>query len=265
VNKRHILPRPVLALLDEALGEAAAGEGDVPAALRRSVAIRLEELVAYQSLAYARRYADTLARVRRAEAECLPGRADLTGAVAAGLFKLMAYKDEYEVARLHLDAFERARLDQELGEGAKVWFNFQPPFLRSLGLRRKLRLGRWFVPALRALRATRRLRGTPFDPFGHTRLRRAERRLVSEYEEIVDAALAVLTPETHPAGVELCGLAADVRGYEQIKLDAIDRFRERAAALLDSMTARPGDPADRPDARARSAEHRLSAIPIRHR
>jgi indolepyruvate ferredoxin oxidoreductase len=255
----------VRALLEVALGEAGGVAGELPADLRRSVAIRLEELIAYQGPAYARRYADTLARVRRAEMECLPASAELTGAVAEGLFKLMAYKDEYEVARLHLDAFERLRLEEELGEGAKVWLNLQPPLLRSLGLRRKLRFGRWLVPALRALRAMRRLRGTPFDPFGHSRLRRMERRLVSEYEEIVAAALSRLAPETHSAAVELCALATDVRGYEQIKLDAVDRFRERSAALLDSLAAGDVEPGDRGDAPARSAEHPVSAIPIHHR
>ena len=141
-----------------------------------------------------------------AEQERVPGRGELAEAVARNLFKLMAYKDEYEVARLHLDSFERAKLDRELGEGARVWFNLHPPLLRALGLKRKLKLGRWFVPAFRLLRSMRRLRGTPLDPFGLARVRRVERRLVGEYEELVSEALAALTPATHATAVELCEL-----------------------------------------------------------
>jgi len=229
------LAQPARALLDTALGGAE--EKAVSANLRRTVAIRVEELIDYQNHAYARRYAEAVGRVRCAEEERLPGSIELTEAVAEGLFWLMAYKDEYEVARLHLDALERLRLREELGEDARVWFNLQPPILRSLGLRRKLRLGRWFVPVLRALRAMRRLRGTALDPFGHTRLRRAERRLVAEYERMVATALLRLTPRTRSATLELCRLATGVRGYEQIKLDAIERFRGRAAELLDSVVA----------------------------
>ena len=213
----------------------ALGDDDADGSLRRAVAVRLGELVAYQNPAYARRYAEALARVRRAEAAALPGSTELTAAVAAGLFKLMAYKDEYEVARLHLDATEEAKLRAELGEGARVWFNLQPSFLRALGLRRKLRLGRWFRPVLRALRAARRLRGTPLDPFGHSPVRRLERSLIGEYEELVDAAIAELRPETEADVLALCSLPDVVRGYEGVKLRNVERFRRRAGELLESI------------------------------
>jgi len=100
-----------------------------------------------------------------------------------------------------------------------------------LGMKRKLKLGAWFTPGLRMLRAMRRLRGTALDPFGHTRVRRTERALIAEYEELVDLAIAALSPETHPTAVELCALPDVIRGYEEIKLRNVDRFRERAAAL----------------------------------
>ena len=199
--------------------------------LRRLVEIRVPELVAYGSAALATRYAEVVRRVQVAEQERTPGHGELAEAVARNLFKLMAYKDEYEVARLHLDAYEQAKLRRELGEGARVWFNLHPPLLRALGLKRKLKLGRWFVPAFRMLRGMRRLRGTPLDPFGLAKVRRVERQLVGEYEGLVTEAIAALAPGTHATAVELCELPDLVRGYEDIKLASVERFRERAAEL----------------------------------
>jgi indolepyruvate ferredoxin oxidoreductase len=149
----------------------------------------------------------------------------------------MAYKDEYEVARLHLDAAERARLDASLGDGAKIWFNLHPPLLRALGMKRKLKLGRWFVPAFRLMRSMRGLRGTALDPFGHTKVRRTERKLVGEYEQLVELAIGRLSPDTHAAALELCELPDLVRGYEEIKLRGVERFRERAAELTEALGA----------------------------
>jgi indolepyruvate ferredoxin oxidoreductase len=207
--------------------------------LRRIVELRVAELTAYQDLAYARRYVEVLERVRAAEEERTPGASELTGAVARNLFKLMAYKDEYEVARLHLDAVEQARLRRELGDDARVWFMLQPPLLRALGLKRKLKLGRWIVPGFRALRAMRRLRGTRLDPFGHTEVRRVERALVGEYEELVDEALSALSAETREAALELCELPDVIRGYEEIKLRNVALFRKRAAALRKRLSRQP--------------------------
>jgi indolepyruvate ferredoxin oxidoreductase len=218
-----------LALIDAAA--PAVGE------LRRLVARRVPDLAAYQDLGYAERYATAVARVRAAEEERTPGRTELAEAVARQLHRLMAYKDEYEVARLHLDGFERARLADELGEGAKVWINLHPPLLRALGMKRKLKLGTWFRPFLRVLRAGRRLRGTPADPFGVTRVRRLERALVREYEAIVDEAVAALAEDTHALAVELCDAPAEVRGYEHIKLAGVERFRARAAELRERLAA----------------------------
>ena len=116
----------------------------------------MPELVAYQDEAYARRYAEAVRRVHVAEQERTPGHAELAEAVARQLFKLMAYKDEYEVARLHLDTVERAKLTDEFGADAKVAFNLHPPLLRAMGLKRKLKLGGWFTPSFRTLYRMRR-------------------------------------------------------------------------------------------------------------
>jgi indolepyruvate ferredoxin oxidoreductase len=116
-----------------------------------------------------------------------------------------------------------------------------PPLLRALGLKRKLKLGRWFVPAFRMLYRMRRLRGTRVDPFGLAKVRRVERELIDEYEGMVAEALALLTPETHDTAAELLELPDVIRGYEEIKLRNVVLFRKRADAILKRL--RVGKPA----------------------
>jgi len=169
--------------------------------------------------------------VKAAEEERAPGHSEITEAAARNLFKLLAYKDEYEVARLHLDAVEQAKLRAEFGDDAKVAFMLHPPLLRALGLKRKLKLGGWFTPGFRALRRARRLRGTALDPFGKPKVRRMERALPGEYEQLLREALVQLTPENHATVLELAELPDVIRGYEEIKLRGVERFRERAAEL----------------------------------
>ena len=212
-----------------------------PGELRRLLELRVPELTAYQSRRYAERYVAMVGEVRAAELERTPGESGVTETVARNLFKLMAYKDEYEVARLHLDSVERARLSAEFGRDAKIWFNIHPPLLRAMGLDRKLKLGTWFVPAFRVLRAMRGLRGTPLDVFGYARVRRTERGLIDEYRELVRAGVARLEPGTRDTVVELCELPDMIRGYEEIKLRSVERFRERARRLLE-RTSRAPDP-----------------------
>jgi indolepyruvate ferredoxin oxidoreductase len=209
--------------------------------LRRLAEVRVPELVAYQDEAYARRWAEVVRRVHATEQERTPGHSELTEAVARHLFKLMAYKDEYEVARLHLDSVERAKLHAEFGEDVKVAFNLHPPLLRAMGLKRKLKLGPWFVPALRSLYRMRRLRGMKLDPFGHAEVRRVERELIAEYERLVNEALSLLRPETHDTAVELLELPDLVRGYEEIKLRNVALYHKRAEAILKRLRA--GKPA----------------------
>jgi indolepyruvate ferredoxin oxidoreductase len=204
--------------------------------LRRLVELRVPELVAYQDEDYARRYAELVRRVHVAEQERTPGHSELAEAVARQLFKLMAYKDEYEVARLHLDAVEQAKLRAEFGDDVKVAFNLHPPLLRTMGLKRKLKLGSWFVPSFRALYRMRRLRGTKLDPFGRAGVRRVERELIGEYEEMVAEALAQLTPDSHATALELLELPDVIRGYEEIKLRNVALFRKRAEPLRRRLT-----------------------------
>jgi indolepyruvate ferredoxin oxidoreductase len=200
--------------------------------LRRLLAVRVPDLVDYQDLAYARAYAAFVRRVARVEQERTPGQTALAEAVARYLYKLMAYKDEYEVARLHLDPAVRREIAARFGPEARVTWHLHPPMLRALGLRHKVKLGPWVEPAFHALRQMKRLRGTPLDPFGHTEVRRTERALIAEYRQMIAAACARLTPENHAAVVRLAELPDMVRGYERVKLDNVRRYRAAAQALL---------------------------------
>jgi indolepyruvate ferredoxin oxidoreductase len=199
--------------------------------LARVVLGRVTDLVDYQSAAYARQYAAFVAAVSAAEQRAVPGSTALSEAVARNLHKLMAYKDEYEVARLSLDPRVGAAVAAEFGPGARVSYLLHPPVLRALGMGRKITLGPWFRPAFRVLRASRRLRGTPFDPFGRARVRRIERELITEYRAAVAAMLPHLSPGTLPRCVDIASAPDEVRGYEGIKLASLVRYRARLGEL----------------------------------
>jgi indolepyruvate ferredoxin oxidoreductase len=198
------------------------------------LATRVADLTGYQDEAYADRYAEQVQRVAAIATERAGAEAGerIGVAYARGLHKLMAYKDEYEVARLHLDPAEQARRDAEFGPDAAVSVLLHPPVLRAMGMTRKIRLRRTAGPVFRALRAARRLRGTPLDPFGRAEVRRVERALVAEYQALVRDALEHLRPDTADAVADLAALPDVIRGYEEIKLRNVSAFREQAAAAL---------------------------------
>jgi indolepyruvate ferredoxin oxidoreductase len=190
------------------------------------LAIRVAELTAYQDRAYADRY---LAVVRRAfEAEQRAGGdGAFTRTVAHQLHRLMAYKDEYEVARLLLAGGDQVERTFGTVGGAveKVSWNLHPPMLRAMGLQRKLKLGPWARPALASLRSMKRLRGTKLDPFGRAEVRRVERQLVEDYMVLVDELVPTLsTDATHATHV--AGLVDVVRGYEGVKLRNVEAYKE---------------------------------------
>jgi indolepyruvate ferredoxin oxidoreductase len=218
---------PVLTAEARSLVDSVGATGE----LRRLLEVRVPELIAYQNAGYARQYVELVARVARAEREKTPGRTGLAEAVARSLHKLMAYKDEYEVARLHLDAALGAELSSRFGSALKVYWHLHPPLLRALGVTRKIKLGAWFAPAFRALRAMRGLRGTALDPFGYAEVRRVERALIGEYRTMIENVLVRLRPEVHDTAVELGELPDQIRGYEHVKLGNVKRFREQAAEL----------------------------------
>jgi indolepyruvate ferredoxin oxidoreductase len=199
--------------------------------LQRLLEIRVPELIAYQSAEYARDYVHFVQRVREAEAVGAPGESRLSEAVARHLFKLMAYKDEYEVARLHLHADIALALDAEFPGGVTLHYNLHPPLFRALGLTRKIKLGRWFDRIFRVLLGMKALRGTWLDPFGFAAVRRVERQLAGEYRALVDKALVGLSPESYERAVKLASLPDLIRGYEEIKLRNVQRFRDEVRAL----------------------------------
>ncbi|HBH00316.1 MAG TPA: 2-oxoacid ferredoxin oxidoreductase, partial [Candidatus Rokubacteria bacterium] len=209
------------------LVDAAGVEGET----RRLLEVRVPELIEYQSVSYARQYTDFVATVARAEAERVPGRTGLSEAVARHLFKLMAYKDEYEVARLHLKHRVAATLTERYPDGVRVRYHLLPPLLRALGLKRKLELGTWLDGLFRVLVALRRLRGTALDVFGRAQVRRVERQLIGEYGGLVDKALIGLSPESYERAVTLANLPDVIRGYEDVKLRNVRRFRDEVRAL----------------------------------
>jgi indolepyruvate ferredoxin oxidoreductase len=206
-----------------------------PMSLDELIAHRTDELTDYQHARYAADYRRFVDHVRAREDEVVPGSTALTEAVARHLFKLMAYKDEYEVARLSLEPALDDDVRAQWGPGAKVSYRLHPPVLRALGMRRKIALGPWFRPAFRVLRGLRRLRGSALDPFGHAHVRKVERALIAEYRTAVEEALPALSGTTLPAAVELAGLPDMIRGYEQIKLDAVEKYRERMTAIRETL------------------------------
>jgi indolepyruvate ferredoxin oxidoreductase len=200
------------------------------AELQRMLAIRVAELTVYQDRAYAERY---LAVVRRAfeTEQRAAGDGSFTRTVAHQLHRLMAYKDEYEVARLLLDGGDQVERTFGTVGGAveKVSWNLHPPMLRAMGLQRKLKLGPWARPALASLRSMKRLRGTRLDPFGRAEVRRVERRLVEDYVVLVDDLLPTLSADPARA-THVAGLVDVVRGYEGVKLRNVETYREALAA-----------------------------------
>jgi indolepyruvate ferredoxin oxidoreductase len=217
---------------------ASAGE-DASAAehsLAEVVALRVRELTAFQDDACAVDYARFVEHVRTREA-AVTGSETLAATVAEYLYKLTAYKDEYEVARLSLDPALDEQVRAQFGEGARYQYRLHPPVLRALGLKHKIRLGPWFRPAFATLVAMRRLRGTAFDPFGHTEVRRTERVLITEYREVIAQLLTGLTEDNHDLVLEIAALPDMIRGYENIKLANVRRYHEKLTELRAAFAA----------------------------
>ena len=190
------------------------------------------DLVDFQNDAYARRFRTLVDRVRTSESAVAPNSTALTEAVARNLHKLMAYKDEYEVARLALLDESQRRYQAVGGANTKVTYHLHPPILRSIGLDRKLRFRRTGNPSFTALRAMKRVRGTVADPFRWAEVRRTERAMIPEYEHAVESLIQRLAAANLEAAVTIAGLPDQVRGYEHIKLRRAAAYRAELAERI---------------------------------
>jgi indolepyruvate ferredoxin oxidoreductase len=189
---------------------------------------RVAELREYQNEAYAQEYADFLEKITEPS---------LKETVAKYLYKLMAYKDEYEVARLLTKpSFERSVRDM-WASAESVSYNLHPPMLRRFGVTKKLKFGPWFRTPLLVLKHMKALRGTPFDLFGYAAHRRMERSLIQWYRNLIEQVLANLTPENLPQALEIAALPDQIRGYEKIKEDNVAKVKQQAVEKLAALKA----------------------------
>jgi indolepyruvate ferredoxin oxidoreductase len=196
---------------------------------------RVEFLTAYQSANYAKRYSALVDRVRRVESDRLQSTR-LTEAVARYYFKLLAIKDEYEVARLHADPAFRAKIAGMFEGDYRLNFHLAPPLLARrdpvTGKVRKMRFGPWMTGVFAVLAKLKGLRGSALDVFGYTAERRTERALIGEYEKLVDELLAELAVDNHAVAVELASLPEEIRGYGHVKAQHLEKVRAKQADLL---------------------------------
>jgi indolepyruvate ferredoxin oxidoreductase len=224
------LRRPQRTPPAQAIGRLLAKTG-MSAELQDLVAWRAADIAGYQNDRTARGYVRRVAAVSTAEQRVRPGRNELAAAAARGLHKLTTYKDEYEVARLHLLPESLDELGG-VGNALRSRFHLQPPALRRLGMRKKIAVPGWLaIPAFHLLAACRWLRSTPLDPFGATVVRKCERQILTLYEAALDDCAASLTAETYEEWATAASLPEIVRGYEQLKLDSAAEFRRRLAEL----------------------------------
>jgi indolepyruvate ferredoxin oxidoreductase len=236
-----------LAAVDPQRVAAAAIPAAVPDSQRLSGSLdeaierRRKFLTEYQDAKYAARYTDFVARVRAAENAKEPGATDLTEAVARNHFKLLAVKDEYEVARLYAETDFLDRIAAQFEGDYRLRFHLAPPALNhpdaATGEAKKSEYGPWMMPAFRVLAKMRRLRGGPLDVFGRTAERRQERALAADYERQIDALLAGLSPHNYAIAVEIASIPEHIRGYGHVRARHLAEAKKREAELLEHFAS----------------------------
>jgi indolepyruvate ferredoxin oxidoreductase len=202
---------------------------------------RIAFLTDYQNAAYAARYRAWVEQAKAAEAAQAPGKCGFAEAVARYLFKLMAYKDEYEVARLYADAAFLRQLHNEFDGDMRLEFHLAPPLFaprdRVTGLPRKLTFGAWMLPVFHTVAKLKFLRGTAFDPFGYTRERKTERKLVDDYEAMLIEVMAKLSPDNHHLATGLAAIPEKIRGFGHVKARHLTAAKADEAALREQFRA----------------------------
>ena len=203
---------------------------------------RVKLLTAYQDEALARKYSSLVERVKAAEKDKV-NSSKLAEAVARYYAKLLAYKDEYEVGRLHADAAFAKKIEGMFEGDYRLVYHLAPPLLARkdplTGEPRKMRFGGWMLGVFRILKNLKALRGTAFDVFGYTAERRTERALIAEYEQAVETLLAGLSPANHAVAVQIASLPEDIRGFGHIKLKSVAAARKKRDELLAAFGAKP--------------------------
>ncbi len=199
------------------------------------VSRRVDFLTEYQNPAYAKRYADFVAKVRSAERAKAPGSTNLSEAVARYFFKLMAYKDEYEVARLYTSGEFRRRIEQQFDGDYKLHFHLAPPLLAKKNAKGELvkrEYGPWVFTAFKVLSKLRGLRGTALDVFGYTTERKSERALIDDYERTIGGLLDRLDGGNVDLAIEIASIPEHIRGYGHVKEAHLHKAKAREAGLL---------------------------------
>jgi len=203
--------------------------------LDETIARRVEFLTDYQDAAYAARYRALVDRARQVEADRGLGT-KLAESVARNHFKLMAYKDEYEVARLYTRPEFRQRLQGTFEGDYSLRFHLAPPILakldRATGVPRKRAFGPWMMSAFRVLAKLKGVRGTALDVFGRTEERRTERQLIADYERTVDELLARLGRDNHATAVAIAAIPEEIRGFGHVKAASLKQAKAKEAELL---------------------------------
>jgi indolepyruvate ferredoxin oxidoreductase len=203
------------------------------------VARREKYLTAYQNAAYAKRYTDLVARVQKVESEKFAGKKALSAAVARYAFKLMAYKDEYEVARLYTESDFLKRVNDQFEGDFKLTFHLAPPIFNKpdpvTGEPTKTVYGPWMFTAFKLLAGLRGLRGGVFDVFGYSDERKMERQLIEDYFARIDMLLSGVNAENYDTAVDLAALPEFIRGFGHVKDAHVKDVKTREADLLEQF------------------------------
>ncbi|MEW5686042.1 MAG: indolepyruvate ferredoxin oxidoreductase family protein [Pseudomonadota bacterium] len=234
-------PQAVAALAAPTPGLTARGSLALSGPLDELIERRVEFLIGYQNPAYAESYRAFVARVRNAEQAVSPGSEALTAAVARNLFKLMAYKDEYEVARLYTNGEFAEKLKAQFDGDLKLTFHLSPPMVApkdpDSGRPRKMTFGPWMLTGFKILAGLKGLRGTPLDPFGRTAERRMERGLIQTYRADIEHAMDVLDAGNIHIAVKVAELPAEIYGFGYIKEARVAEAARMRTDLLANLTA----------------------------
>jgi indolepyruvate ferredoxin oxidoreductase len=205
-------------------------QSNVTGSVRELLECRAADLIAYQGDRAAARLINLTQHAWNQE-RALTHRTDLSEAITRNLFKLIAYKDEYEVARLLTDPAFLESVRAQVPGGEDLTFKLHPPILKALGRSKKIGMGPRTHVALRLLAKAKQLRGTPLDPFGYTTMRRIERRLITHYEATVNDILRSLTLDSYDRAVAVASTPDLVRGYEEVKMRNLGAYLGRLAEL----------------------------------